>query len=156
MYKHWARMEMDLREWTKAAEAAETGLLKRPNSKQLAYLAGVARSRLGQEMTARVQNVSAKTEQLRFLDHFNKGLEIVSSNVEDQDLNALIYRGLAISAFELSDRDKTKNTFVRWRRDFPEDPNLAREWDRISVKMGLTRDDIYPSHAARAVAQADK
>ncbi len=152
MYKHWAKMEMDLREWTKAAEAAESGLLKRPNSKQLAYLAGFARSRLGQEMTARVQHVSAKTEQIRSLDHFNRALDIVSSSAEDQELNALIYRGLAISAFELSDRDRVKSAFARWRRDFPGDPNLATEWDRISTKMGFIGDEIRPSDVARSAA----
>lgn len=150
MYKHWSRMEADLQEWTKAAEAAECGLVKTPESKQLAYLAGVARSRLGRQMVSRVQHVSAKTEFRRSIEHFEKAAGLAAKDVEEQSLGAAIYRGLAITASELCERDKVKSTFTRWLRDFPSDPKLASEWERIAARMGFAADELPIGRRAAA------
>lgn len=142
MYKHWARMEVDSGEWTKAAEAAELGLKKKPHSKQLLYLAGRARSGLGKEMLSRRQEASAEVELRRSLDHLDQALARRGSSGDERDLNTLIYRGIVISAYLLNDRSRLLNTFSAWFRDFPDDPDASSEWSRISARVGISRSDL--------------
>ena len=62
MYKHWVRMELEEHEWTNAASAAEAGLKHIPDSRQLLFQAGYARSRLARELLARLFGDKAETE----------------------------------------------------------------------------------------------
>ena len=142
MYKHWAKMELELREWTKSAEAAEHGLRKRPQSKQLHYLAGLARSRLGQDMLSRVQQDSAVAEFRRALDHMDCALKCRSATQDDSNLDAAIYRGIVINAFFLNEQRRLIDTFSIWFKEYPNDANAASEWQRISAKFGLSVSDL--------------
>ena len=47
MYKHWAELEIERREWTAAANAAERGLQVLENSSILAHKAGLHEANLG-------------------------------------------------------------------------------------------------------------
>src|SRR5437762_7975463 len=49
-YRHWAQMEIDEEEWTKAYEAAENGLKILGPTRRLLYLSGYARSRYAREL----------------------------------------------------------------------------------------------------------
>lgn len=156
MHKHWARMEMDLREWTKAAEAAEKGLQKRPNSKQLAYLAGVARGRLGQEMLSRAQRVSAEEEHRKALTHLSYAFAQPSITQDDANIEPGIYRGIALSCFALGDRSGVCSVFSRWLKEHPDDINASSEWERISLRMGLSADDLEHNPIAPITVAAAK
>lgn len=142
MYKHWARMELDLKEWTKGAEAAELGLQKKPGSKYLSFLAGYARSRLAQDMLNRLQKTSAADEFKRSLDHLAMALSCRAYRQDERDLDPPIYRAIVISAFFLRDRQKLINAFSRWFREFPDDSYAKQEWDRISSRIGISKAEL--------------
>lgn len=142
MYKHWSRMELDLREWTKAAEAAEKGLAKKPRSKQLRFLAGLARSRLGQEMISWAQGASAEIELRRSQDHFNEALRCTSASPEESGLDSAIYRGVVINSYHLGDQPLLLQIFARWFNEFPNEPDAASEWERIAPRLGLRKSDL--------------
>ena len=140
MYHHWARMELDLHDWIKAAEAAEKGLQKRPTSKDLLFLAGYARSRLGQEMMARLQQVTASDELRRSLQHLENALKTPpSGTTQDRDMDRQIYRAIAIDCSWLQEVAKLVEVFDSWFREIPDDPNAQSEWDRIAPRFGLTK-----------------
>ncbi|MFN0165728.1 MAG: tetratricopeptide repeat protein [Bryobacteraceae bacterium] len=139
MYRHWARMEMDLHDWTKAAEAAEKGIRKCPNSKELCFLAGYARSRLGQEMESRLQTISAQSELERSLPYLEKARDIPDSgSSQERDLNRQIYRAIVITCARLQDSKKLLEAFDAWFKEHPDDPNTQSEWDRLAPRFGLT------------------
>ena len=138
MYQHWARMEMDLNDWTKAAEAAEKGTQKVPGSKELFFLAGYARSRLGQELAARLQTTSAGNELHRSLAHLEKARDISDSgSLHDRDLNRQIYRSIVLTCSRLQETKKLLQAFRSWLREHPDDPNAQSEWERLAPRFGL-------------------
>ena len=138
MYCHWARMEMAVPDWTKSADAAEKGLEKQPQSKELFFLAGNAHSRLGQELEARVQAVSSQDEFHRALQFLDKAVAIVGSgNSQSRDLDKQIYRAMVITCAKLQDRKKLADTFDSWLKEHPDDPNAQSEWERLAPRFGL-------------------
>jgi len=133
-------MELDVHDWGKAAEAAEKGLDKRPTSRNLLFLAGYARSRLGQEMMARLQQITAADELRRSLQYLEKARKIPSSGAaQDRDVDRQIYRATAINCSWLQEVGKLEEVFDTWLREFPDDPNAQSEWDRLAPRFGLTR-----------------
>jgi len=140
MYQHWARMELDQRDWTKAAEAAERGLKKSDGSKELVFLAGYARSRLGQDMMARLQQASAGDEFRRSLQWLERAIAIPGSgSSQDRDMNKQIYRALVINCAWLQETRKMEEIFNVWFQEHPDDPNVQSEWDTLAAKFGLSR-----------------
>jgi tetratricopeptide (TPR) repeat protein len=128
MYRHRARMEMDLPDWTKSAEAAERGLEKHPKSKELLFLTGYAHSRLGQEMEARLQAVSAQDEQHRALRYLEKAIAIQDSGTsQSRDLNRQIYRAMVITCSKLQDGKKLADAFDSWIKE-PSGDTQNRPW----------------------------
>jgi hypothetical protein len=98
LYKAWFAMEKEEMEWTAAAEAAECGLRNLPESPQLAYFAGYARSRLGQELL-RSRNISKAEDELRRADeHLKLGLKGSRRASERTGLECRILRALVINS----------------------------------------------------------
>lgn len=56
MFVHWALLEIDEGEWSGAADAADRGLKCNPNSRELMFYAGYARSRLGHRLVGELQS----------------------------------------------------------------------------------------------------
>lgn len=139
LYKHWSRMEIEQREWTKAAEAAERGLKLVPDSPKLLYFAGMARSRLGRELLAGLHTEKAAAE----LDRAQRLLEQALKTPEsleygERQLNADIYRSLVLNCELRKDVCGLKEYFAQWRSEHPDDPYAETEWARLSPRFGLT------------------
>jgi tetratricopeptide (TPR) repeat protein len=138
MYKHWSRLELDLREWTKAAEAAERGLKLIPDNSQLLYLAGMARSRLGRELLSGLHNERAIEELEKAQGLLDRALRSPESlEYGERRLNADIYRALVLNCELRRDMDGLSDYFARWRAEHPDDPDAATEWARLSARFGL-------------------
>jgi tetratricopeptide (TPR) repeat protein len=138
MYKHWSRMESDQREWTKAAEAAERGLKLVPDSSQLLYSAGHARSRLGRELLGGLHNERAADELGKAQDLLKRALRPPESlEYGERRLNSEIFRALVLNCELRRDVDGMEDYFARWRSEHPDDSDAETEWRRLSVKFGL-------------------
>jgi tetratricopeptide (TPR) repeat protein len=138
-YKHWSRMELDQREWTKAAEAAEKGLRLIPSSVQLSYLAGVARSRLGRELLGGLHNERAMDELDQAQTHLEKALKAPESlEIGERRLNADVYRAIVLNCEIRRDLKGLERYFEEWLSEHPEDRDAHSEWARLSTRFGLT------------------
>ena len=74
MYWHWAGMEQSRSEWTAAALAAERGLEILPDSEDLAYKAGLARSQLAKDLYRQAQYGRAEQEARKAESYLNTAL----------------------------------------------------------------------------------
>jgi hypothetical protein len=96
LYKHWAQMEIDQREWGKAAEAAERGLKLAEETQLLLFLAGYARGRLGRELLGGLHREKASEELAKAKGYLAKALKAPQSlESGERQINADIYRALA-------------------------------------------------------------
>ena len=149
MYKRWSRMEMDQKEWTKAAEAAEKGLKLIGNRPELLYLAGHARSRLGRELKMGLHHERAAAELERAHALLQKALRMPDSlEAGERRLNADIYRALVLNCELRNDVRGMTEYFERWLSEHPEDPDAHSEWARLQPKFGLVG---YDSERATTV-----
>jgi tetratricopeptide (TPR) repeat protein len=138
MYKHWSRMELDLHEWTKAAESAERGLKLIPNGAQLLYYAGMARSRLGRELLRGMHNERAAEELTKAHSFLERALRSPESlEYGERKLNADIYRALVLNCDLRKDIKGLTDYFARWRGEHPDDPDAETEWVRLSARYDL-------------------
>lgn len=141
MYKHWARMEMDQYEWTKAGEAAEKGMGMLPESRLLTFLAGKARSMLGKELLSGFHKERAREELDKAKEHLEKALRTPEElDVGERRLNAEIYRALVLNSEALFDSESMAKYFAVWMAEHPEDPDAVSEWGRLSRKFNLGHD----------------
>jgi len=92
MYFHWARMECDQSEWTKAYTAADKGLILIPDSKRLKYLSGYSRSRIGRELA---QSFAPEKAHKYFLD----AKRILESIISDKSVSSEWDRNTTSDAF---------------------------------------------------------
>lgn len=138
MYIHWCKMECDQAEWSKAAEAAEKGLKIIHDCKYLNYLAGYSRSRLAKEHFNILQNEKGLKNSEIAERHLENALRCREINkTKDDNINQDIFRALVITLETKKDIDGVKKYFKYWREDYPNDPNLSSEWDRISRKYRI-------------------
>ena len=156
MYEHWTKMEMREQEWTKAAEAADKGLKKFPDSKTLLYLGGYARSRLAKDFC---RGLHIEKEE-KALDEAGKLLKVAlkaKSEVRGEALDADIYRAIVLNIeqsienlrkkkerleprFELRIDplvNEMRSYFKLWRDKYPIDPYLTSEWERMRNRYML-------------------
>lgn len=98
MYWHWAQMEIQQQEWTKAAEAAEKGLTLLPQSRSLHQMAGYARSMLGRELLQELHADRAEQELTKSNLHFETIVE-AAEHVETSYQSSLshAFRGIALN-----------------------------------------------------------
>ena len=72
----------------------------------------------------------------------DRALKCRSATQDDSNLDAAIYRGMVINAFFLNEQQRLLNTFSIWFKEYPSDANATSEWQRISVKFGLSVSDL--------------
>ena len=135
MYKHWAQMEGEQREWTKAAEAAERGLKWNADNRELLYAAGYARSRHARDLAVGQHRERARRESEnahRFLERSLKSPEKLE--VGERQLSSDIYRALVLNCDALEDAAGVHNYLESWLIEHPDDENASSENWRLSEK----------------------
>jgi len=140
MYKHWARLELEEHEWTSAAEAAEKGLEYSPDSRQLLFQAGYARSRLARELSARLFNDRAETEARKSQVLLLRALKSPEDlEARERKMNADVYRALVLNCEVLQDEQGLREFFPRWLGEHPDDRYAASEWLRLAARFNIPR-----------------
>ena len=138
MYIHWAKMEMEASEWTKAYTAAEYGIKYLPESRKLHYYAGYARSRSGKDFLQQSQSEKAEKQFIEAMSHLNNALKPPEKlDNGERSLNADIYRALIILCESTKDNKLMSQYFDAWKKEHPDDPNAISEWDRLSKRYKL-------------------
>jgi len=144
MYKHWVRLELEEHEWTKAAEAAESGLKHLPDSRQLLFQAGYARSRLARELLARLVREKAESEARKSQELLLRALKSPEDlESRERRMNADIYRALVLNCEILQDGAGLGEYFSRWVGEHPDDRYAEFEWQRLSARFTLPRPSVW-------------
>ena len=140
MYKHWARMELEEHEWTKAAEAAESALKHVPDNRQFLFQAGYARSRLARELSVRLVRDKAESEARKSQELLLRALKSPEDlETRERRMNADIYRALVLNCEMLQDTKGLSEYFERWVGEHPDDRYAEFEWQRLSARFSLPR-----------------
>lgn len=150
MYWHWAGMEQSQSEWTDAAQAAERGLEILPDSEDLAYKAGLARSQLAKDLFRQAQFGRAEQEARNAETHLKKAL-LDLEDVGDgrYQFQSDVHRAIVINYEYLvrvrrSERDDggavhylelLGNALQRWKNEHPGDPNASSEEQRLIYRF---------------------
>lgn len=138
MYKHWARMEIEEHEWTKAVEAAESGFKHASENRELLFQAGYARSRLARELSARLIQDKAEAEARKSQEFLLQALKAPEDlEARERRLNADIYRALVLNCELLRDVEGLREYFPRWLAEHPDDRYAQTEWQRLAARFGL-------------------
>ena len=132
MYDHWARMEMKEREWTRAAEAAEAGLVTIPGSGQLLSLAGRARSRLAKELMGGLHHDKALRESTQARSHLEAALKTVPRS--EASSRSVVFRALVLLCKTRGDTRGADRFLQRWRRELPDDEWAQQEEQRLASR----------------------
>lgn len=141
MYRHWSQMEIQEGEWRRASEAAENGLKFIAGSRVLLYLAGYSKSRLGKELKASLQRDRARQELLKAQEQLEAALRTPDpSAAGERTMDADIYRALVLNCEALDDVRGVSRFFDLWLQACPDDPDAESEWERLSVKLRLSRE----------------
>jgi Tfp pilus assembly protein PilF len=133
MYRTWANMEIDEREWTKAIAVAEAGINIGNESAELYRLAGYAHSRQGQYLKRSYHTDLAQRELLIADSMLQKGLKDPEelAHYEERIQNSRAFRALVINCAELGQIEEMHRYIDRWQREYPQDPYVIREGERF-------------------------
>jgi hypothetical protein len=139
MYRHWSQMELNEREWTRAAVAAEKGIKLLPHAPAVLYFqAGYARSRLARELAAGLHRERAQEELSKSQELLRKALRSPEAlEPGERNLNADTYRALVLNCEMLNDLRGLQAFFEQWLAEHPDDPNAESEWKRLSARFTL-------------------
>jgi hypothetical protein len=139
MYRHWAQMEIQEGEWTRAADAAERGMKVLGESQRLLYMAGYSRSRLGKELKAGLHTDRGNRELAQAQEWLEKALRNGEvGDAGERNVRVDIYRALVLNCEALGDVKGMRAYFERWSADHPDDDTLKFEARRLSAKFGLS------------------
>jgi tetratricopeptide (TPR) repeat protein len=163
-YVHWSQMESEDNEWTRASEAAETGLEVLPKNLQLGLLAGSARLRLGKSLASQALDDKAEQE-------FRKAEKVLKSvlvNPELTEEGEYTLRSQVLRALVLTYEQLVKNasipkkgrtnsakrrhlrmlgdTLIAWKTEHPYDPYAQREFDRIVTRFPDLKGTLKERH----------
>jgi tetratricopeptide (TPR) repeat protein len=139
-YRHWAQMEIDQEEWSKAYDAAEKGVQILGNTRRLLYLSGYARGRYARELASRAQTAEANLQ----LDSAQRNLiqalrpSDALHNWEDRKLNGDVYRALVLNCEQLRQIEHMKRYLDEWTAAQPDDSMGKSERDRLYAKYHLS------------------
>ena len=146
MYWHWAGMEQSRSEWTAAAQAAERGLEILPDSEDLEYKAGLARSQLAKDLYRQAQYGRAEQEARKAETHLKAALlDLDDVGARRYQFHSDVHRAIVINCEHLvrvrrsqSDDGGTAqyirllgNALQRWKNEHPGDPNASSEEQRL-------------------------
>ena len=133
MYEHWARMEIDQREWTRAALAAEKGLELIPDSAVLRYWAGRSRGHLSEELVGGLHHDRAAKEGKVARAHLEHALETLRE--DDRITKDSVYRALVLLCETMTDVDGVRRFFRRWQQEGPGSDIFQVEMQRLEEKF---------------------
>ena len=151
MYRHWSDMEMKNQEWTAAANAAERGIgVVLPQSMQLAFNAGFARSRLARDLYQQAQYARAEQEAAKAKTHLEKALvDLEELETGQYQLHSQVHRATVINCEYLVRISEARqepgranhflrllaNYLARWEIEHPVDPNVDSETRRLLYRF---------------------
>jgi len=136
MYRAWARMEIDDEAWSAAIEAAEAGINAGYKTKELYSLAGLAHSLYGQYWKRNFQYSRAEQEWLLADELLRLGLKDPEelADYAERKQNSRVFRALVINCEQLGQTKDMYRFLDEWQREYPNDPFVSREVERISNK----------------------
>jgi len=142
-YRHWVKMEMSLREWTRAIAAADKGLRMIPSFRELQALRSECKLRSGQDFAARLQREKAvklwseaAEELVRIIKPRGKLLQT------ELTTNAQMYNILIVCLDLLGDYKSLYAHFQTWSKEYPEDSKVKYQLEFIEKKHGMSLEDL--------------
>lgn len=142
-YRHWVKMEMSLREWTRAIAAADKGLRMIPEFYELHALRAESKIRSGQDFAARLQREKAHklwTEATSELADILKTPDKLQAG--ERTISSQMYRTLIIGLDFLGDYKLLLNQFHAWQREHPDDSNVSYQQTYLERKHGMSIDEL--------------
>ncbi len=137
-YRHWVRMEMYDKEYTRAIEAADKGLKLIPDLYELVFLKAESKMRSGLDFAARIQREKAQKLWCEAADELKKALKSPDAlRGRERETSAAMYQTLIISLDLLGDLRELRHYHSCWKAEHPDDPNVQRQYDFISKKRGI-------------------
>jgi tetratricopeptide (TPR) repeat protein len=135
MFRHWCEMELDQKEWARAAFAAERGIELVGKIDPLLYFAGYARCRLGREFQSGLHSEKAQDELLKARKWLTQALSVSKADESRSQPTSDTYRALVLVLESLKATDELLKYFREWFATHPEHPDAQTEWTRISAKF---------------------
>lgn len=142
-YRHWVKMEMAQKEWTRAIAAAEKGLRILPDFYELHALRAECKVRSGQDLLSRLQREKAYklwSEAVQELRTELKPPEKLQDG--EREISSWMYRTLAICLDCLADFKALKQCLIQWQVEHPDDPQVERQKEIIAARRGKTVDEL--------------
>lgn len=149
MYREWITMEIEVKEWDKAAVVAERWLQRvDSNHPEALRLGGYARSRLGQELEREGEQVWANTELRQADGMLSRALALTGSRARELD-RSRAYRAWVRNGQvrERVDREgllvpTVLNRSLEWLRVLPRDPRARENAERMSSQWPELRAEL--------------
>ena len=142
-YRHWIKMEMAQKEWTRAISAADKALRILPDLYELHALRAECKVRSGQDLFSRLQREKAFKLWNEAVGELKVALKSPESLRDgERDISAWMYRTLVICLDCLSDFRMLKQSFLDWEREHPEDKNIERQREFILRKRGKAVEEL--------------
>jgi len=167
IYVHWSQMESEDNEWTRASEAAETGLKVLPGNLQLGLFAGSARLRLGKSLASQALDDRAEQE-FRKAEKVLRSVLVKPELTEEGDymLRSQVLRALVLTYEQLvksasiPKRGRTNSvrqrllhmlgdTLITWDREHPSDQYAKTESSRLVAHFPDLEDTLKERHEAK-------
>jgi tetratricopeptide (TPR) repeat protein len=133
MYIHWAQMELELKEWSKAAISAETGLRCTPDNYELLHMAGHARQRAGRDLLNGRHLEKGWDELKKAEAHLTQAIKSPGGNTPRSDT----FRTLALVYEGLNSPKNIAKIFHQWTVAYPDDLLAKSEWVRMAAKFEI-------------------
>jgi tetratricopeptide (TPR) repeat protein len=142
-YRHWVKMEMSLKEWTRAIAAADKGLRAIPNFYELHALRAECKLRSGHDFAARLQREKAVKLWAETADELVKIIKPPDKLRQgERTSSAYMYNVLIICLDLLGDYRALHTHFQAWSREHPDDPKVKYQLEFIEQKHGRTLDEL--------------
>jgi tetratricopeptide (TPR) repeat protein len=143
-YRHWVKMEMSLKEWTRAIAAADKGLKLLPDCQELHALRGECKVRSGQDLAARLQREKAFKLWNEAAQELAQALKSPPNKSEPEN-SAAMYKTLFICLDNLGDFRSLKHYFDAWKIAHPDDENIERQLANVERRRGKKLDQLAAS-----------
>jgi hypothetical protein len=128
----WCRMELAIKEYTRACSVAEKGLDLHPRSFELTRLAGVAFGEVARENQKYSKPQSAETAFERSTFYYWKALDLPHpAHVNDREVDASLFRGLLYNYRFTGGLEEIVPVFSEWSQRQPVDPTMDLELYRV-------------------------
>lgn len=136
-YRHWVKMELSQKEWTRAIDAADKCLKVLPNLYEMKHFKTDALLKLGLDFSARLQREKAERLWRQAVEELKLALKSPDA-VEpgERAISAQMYRTLIICLDLLGEMKALNQFFNQWKTEHPDDPNVAKQADFIGRKRG--------------------